>query len=147
MVKFEGKWKYQSYRPDPGSFAADREHPPKLEPWSPPGVVTIDEGGTTGELEFTVPTGPPPKLTLQIQVTEGSPGRLSVSAAMKLPGGKQFTNELQGWFVPAKLGKEVGEDNPLVVRGSIVQTSADIAAPKDAQPMFTTGFFVLEPLQ
>ena len=64
---------------------------------------------------------------------------------MKLPGGKQFTNELQGWFVPAKLGEEVGAGNPLVVRGSIVQTSADIA--KDPQPMFTTGFFVLEPPQ
>ena len=108
------------------------------------GVVTIDEGGTTGTLEFT---GTPIKLTLQIQVTEGSPGRLSVSAAMKLPGDKQFTNELQGWFVPAKLGEEVGEENPLVVRGSIVQTSADIAPPKDAQPMFTTGLFILEPQQ
>jgi len=147
MVKFEGKWKYQSYRPDPGSVAADPKQPPTFVRWSPPGVVTIDEGGTTGTLEFTVPSGPPPKLTLQFQVTEGSPGRLSVSASMKLPGGKQFTNELQGWFVPAKLGEEVGEDNPLVVRGSIVQTSADIADPKDAQPMFTTGFFILEPLQ
>ena len=142
MVKFEGKWKYQSYRPDPGSVAADPT-PPTFVRWSPPGVVTIDQGGTTGNLEFT---GTPIKLTLQIQVTDGSPGRLSVSAAMKLPGGKQFTNELQGWFVPAKLGQEVGKDNPLVVRGSIVQTSADIA-PTDPQPMFTTGFFILEPLQ
>ena len=105
-------------------------------------MATIDEGGTTGTLEFT---GTLVKLTLQIQVTDGSPERLSVSAAMKLPGGKQFTNELQGWFVPAKLGQEVGENNPLVVRGSIVQTSADIA--EDPQPMFTAGFFVLEPLQ
>ncbi|MGH8591014.1 MAG: hypothetical protein ACREXX_17310 [Gammaproteobacteria bacterium] len=64
---------------------------------------------------------------------------------MNLPGGKQFTNELQGWFVPAKLGQEVGEGNPLVVRGSIVQTSADIA-PANPQPMYTTGFFALEPL-
>jgi len=110
MVKFEGKWKYQSYRPDPGSVAADPKQPPTFVRWSPPGVVTIDEGGTTGTLEFTVPSGPPPKLTLQFQVTKGSPGRLSVSASMKLPGGKQFTNELQGWFVPAKLGEEVGED-------------------------------------
>src|SRR6478672_12322696 len=135
MVKFEGKWKYQSYRPDPGSVGADPKETLTFVRWSPPdvGVVTIDEGGTTGTLEFT---GTPIKLTLQIQVTEGSPGRLSVSAAMKLPGDKQFTNELQGWFVPAKLGEEVGEENPLVVRGSIVQTSADIAPPKDAQPMF-----------
>ena len=51
---------------------------------------------------------------------------------MKLPGDKQFTNELQGWFVPAKLGQEVGKDNPLVVRGSIVQTSADIAPTRSA---------------
>ena len=64
---------------------------------------------------------------------------------MKLPGGKQFTNELQGWFVPAELGQEAGKDNPLVVRGSIVQTSADIA-PTSPQPIFTTGFFILEPL-
>ena len=27
MVKFEGKWKYQSYRPDPGSVAADPTSP------------------------------------------------------------------------------------------------------------------------
>ena len=145
MVKFEGKWKYQSYRPDPGSVDADRKETLTFKAWSPPGVVTVDEGGTTGELELTVRTGQTIKLTLQIQVTEGSPGRLSVSATMKLPGDKQFTNELQGWFVPAKLGEEVGEDNPLVVRGSIVQTSADIA--KDPQPVFTTGFFILEPLQ
>ena len=144
MVKFEGKWKYQSYRPDPGSVAADPAPPTLFQPWSLPekGVATIDEGGTAGTLEFTET---PIKLTLQIQVTDGSPATLSVSAAMKLPGGNQFTNELQGWFVPGKLGQEVGEDNPLVVRGSIVQTSADIA--KDPQPMFTTGFFVLEPLQ
>ena len=141
MVKFEGKWKYQSYRPDPGSHAADPK-PPTFVRWSPPGVVTIDQGGTTGKLEFT---GTPIKLALKIQVTDGSPGGLSVSAAMKLPGEKQFTNELQGWFVPAKLGQEVGKDNPLVVRGSIVQTSSDIA-PTNPQPMFTTGFFSLEPL-
>ena len=141
MVKFEGKWKYQSYRPDPGSYAADPT-PPSLVRWSPPGVVTIDQGGSTGELVFT---GTPIKLALKIRVTDGSPGRLSASAEMKLPGDKQFTNELQGWFVPSQLGKEVGKDNPLVVRGSIVQTSSDIA-PTNPQPMFTTGFFILEPL-
>ncbi len=144
MVKIETKWKYQSYRPDPGSLAADPK-PPTFVPWSPPGlgVVTIDEGGTTGKLEFT---GTGIKLDLKIQVTEGCPGRLDISAAMNLSGGKQFTNELQGWFVPAKLGQEVGEGNPLVVRGSIVQTSADIDL-KNPKPMYTTGFFVLEPLQ
>jgi hypothetical protein len=146
-MKFEGKWKYQSYRPEPGSIAADPDNEPKFVVWSPPGVATIDEGGTTGTLEFTVAAGPAPKLSLQIEVTQGSPARLSVSATMPLPGGKQFTNELHGWFVPAKLGQEVGEDNPLVVRGSIVQTSADIATPpKGPQPVLTTGFFILEPL-
>lgn len=33
-----------------------------------------------------------------------------------------------------------------VVRGTILQTSADIAK-TNPQPMLTTGFFVLEPLQ
>ncbi|MGH9198634.1 MAG: hypothetical protein ACRD1T_23235 [Acidimicrobiia bacterium] len=142
MVKFEGKWKYQSYRPDAGSIAAGPT-PPTFVSWSPPGEVTIDEGGTTGKLEFKVPAI---KLDLKIQVTEGNPGGLSISAAMKLPGDKQFANDSQGWFVPAKLEQEVGKDNPLVVRGSIVQTSEDIAQ-KKPQPMYTTGFFVLEPLQ
>lgn len=146
MIKLDGKWKYQSYRPEPGSLATDTD-PPKFVSWSPRGVgmVTIDDGGTTGTLEFT---GTPIKLDLKIQVTDANPRRLSISAAMDLPGGKQFTNELQGWFVPAqlKLGQEVGEDNPpLSVRGSIVQTSADIA-PINPQPIFTTGFFVLERL-
>ncbi len=141
MVKFEGRWKYQSFRPDPGSVAAD-PNPPTFVRWSPPGVVTVDQGGTTGTLEFT---GTPIKLDLKIVVTDGTLGGLSVSAVMKLPGGKLFTNELQGVFVPAELGQEAGKDNPLVVRGSIVQTSADIA-PTAPQPMFTTGFFVLEPL-
>lgn len=34
MVKFEGRWKYQSYRPDPGSVATD-PNPPTFVPWSP----------------------------------------------------------------------------------------------------------------
>ena len=141
MVKFEGKWKYQSYRPNPGSLAADPE-PPTFIRWSPPGVVTIDPSGTSGTLELTMPPPIPPlKLALKIQVVEGSPRRLSISAVMELSGDKQFTNELQGWFVPATLG----EDTPLIVRGSIVQTSADIA-PTNPQPIFTTGFFVLERL-
>lgn len=140
MMKFNGKWKYQSYRPEPGNFLADPTSPTFVV-WSPPGVVTIDAGGTTGVLEFA----PTIKLALKIQVTEGSPAALSVSAVMKLPGGKEFTNELQGWFAPAKLGQEVGTDNPIVVRGSIVQTSADIA-PTNPQPIYTTGLFVLEPL-
>jgi len=141
MVKFEGKWKYQSYRPDPGSIAADPTLP-NFVPWSPPGVVTIEQGGTTGKLEFT---GTPITLDLKFQITDGSPGGLTIAAIMKLPGGKQFTNELQAWFVPAKLGQEVDASNPLVVRGSVVQTSADIA-PANPQPEFTTGFFILEPL-
>ena len=144
-VNLEGKWKYQSYRPDPGSLAADPNNP-KFVLWSPPGlgVVTIDKGGTKGTLEFT---GTPIKLVLQIQVTDGKPARVFISAVMNLSATKQFTNELQGWLVPAKLGQEVGKDNPLVVRGSIVLTSEDIV-PKDKnpQPMYTTGFFVLEPV-
>jgi hypothetical protein len=136
MATFTGKWKYQSYRPEPVTVMAGAT-PPTLVPWSPPGVVTIDAGGATGKLVFPET---PIKLDLTIQVTEGSPARLAISAVMNLTGGKQFTNELQGWFVPA----ETGKDGPLVVRGSIVQTSASIAPP--LVPIFTTGFFVLEPL-
>jgi hypothetical protein len=139
MMKFEGKWKYQSYRPDPGSFSTE-SLPPTLVRWSPPGIVTVDEDGSTGKLQFTAV---PITLDLKLQVIDGSPGKLIASAVMKLPSGGQFTNELQGWFVPAKLGEEISSDNPLVVRGSIVQTSQDIAKP--SQPMYTTGFFVLEP--
>ncbi|MBC7819169.1 MAG: hypothetical protein IAG10_19945 [Planctomycetaceae bacterium] len=142
-LKLEGKWKYQSYRPDPASLAADPNNPTFVQ-FSPPGVVTIDEGGTTGKLVFA--TTPPIKLDLKFKVTDGTPAKLSISAVMNLPMGKKFTNELEGWFVPSKLGQEVGKDNPLVVRGSIVQTSEDIA-PKNPQPKFTTGFFVLEPLK
>lgn len=141
-VKIDGNWTYQSYRPDPGSLAADPKNPTFVR-WSPPGVVSIDQGGTTGKLEFP---GTQIKLALQIQVTNGNPARVSISAVMSLSETKKFTNELQGWLVPAKLGQEVGKDNPLVVRGSIVQTSEDIV-PKDHQnwqPMYTTGFFVLE---
>ena len=141
MVKFAGKWKYQSYRPEPSAPTAVPT-PPTLVRWSPPGEVTVDEGGTTGKLVFP---GTPISLDLKFHVSDGSPGALTVSAEMKLPGGKQFTNELRGWFVPDKLGQEVSKDNPLVVRGSIVQTSADIA-PTTPQPIYTTGFFVLEPM-
>jgi hypothetical protein len=106
-------------------------------------MVTIDECGTTGKLVFTGT----PITDLKCQITDGSPEGLHISAIMNLPGGKQFTNELQGWFVPAKLGEAVDEaNNPLVVRGSIVQTSEDIVPPPKRQPMFTTGFFILEPL-
>ena len=106
MVKFKGIWDYQSYRPDPGSLAADFKSP-TFVPWSPPGVVTIGEDGKTGELKFT---GMPPAMIikLNIQVTDGSPARLSVSAIMELGNGQLFTNELEGWFVPAKLGEKVG---------------------------------------
>jgi hypothetical protein len=142
VPKFEGKWKYQSYRPDPGSAAATPA-PPAFVRWSPPGVVTVDPGGTTGTLEFT---GTPIKLALSIRVADGSPGTLSITAILKLPGGGQFTNELQGWFAPSKLGLPIDDSNPPVVRGSIVQTSADIA-PADPQPVRTVGFFVLEPIR
>lgn len=142
MLLVGRKWKYQSYRPQSGAPLTDPTAPMFIV-WSPPGVVTIDGCGTTGVLEFT---GTPIKLALKIQITEGSPAVLAISALMKLPGDKQFTNELQGWFVPAKPGQEVGEDNPLVVRGSIVQTSDDIAQ-VNPQPTGTLGFFVLEPLK
>jgi len=143
MPTLEGKWKYQSYRPDPGSVAAVPAATQAFVPWSPPdhGEVTIDKGDATGILEFT---GTKIKLNLNIQVTDGDPARLFISASVDLGGGKQFTNELQGWIVPATLGDAVGGNTPLVVRGSVVQTSEDIV-PKDKnpQPIFTTGFFVL----
>jgi len=141
MVKFENNWKYQSYRPDPGSVAADPDSPPIFVPWSPPGVVTINEDGATGTL---VLAGVPIPLNLTFQITDGNPAMLSISAVANLRNGKQFTNELQGWFVPATLDAAVDATNPYVVRGSIVQTSEDIAKPP--QPIFTTGFFILEPL-
>ena len=142
-LKFDGQWKYQSYRHNPDSLATDPT-PPAFVKWSPPGIVTIDKGGTTGQLEFTG-TPIPIKLDLKFQIIDGSPPMLSISAVMKLPKGGQFTNELQGWFVPAKLGQEVDKDNPLVIRGSIVQTSSDIVPPPNGQPLFTTGFFILQP--
>ena len=46
--------------------------PPTFVRWSPPGMVTVDPGGTTGKLEFT---GTPIELDLKIRVTEGSPAR------------------------------------------------------------------------
>ena len=73
MMKLEGKWKYQSYRPNPGSVAAVPE-PPQFVRWSPPGVATIDPGETTGKLEFT---GTPIKLELKLQRTAGTPERLA----------------------------------------------------------------------
>lgn len=139
-MSFEGKWKYQSYRPDPASLAADPSNPSFVR-WSPPGVVTINEGGATGQLVFP---GLPIKLDLKCEVVAGTPSKVFIAAVMHLPGGKQFTNELAGAFVPAQLGQEVSKTNPLVVRGTIVQTSDDIA-PANPQPNFTTGFFVLEP--
>jgi hypothetical protein len=138
---FERKWKYQSYRPAPGSAAADPAAPAFVR-WSPPGVLIVDAGGATGTLEFP---GTPVRLPLTIRFTPGTPAGLAVTAVLPLPGGKSFTNELHGWFVPADLGRPAGADNPLVVRGSIVQTSADVD-PADPQPAYTTGFFVLEPL-
>jgi hypothetical protein len=148
---WKGQWKYQSYRPVPGSVPAVAADPvaslapPAFVPWSKPGEVTIDAGGATGKLVFpAVPTIPPLKLTFKFTV--GNPAMLSISASLMHPVIK-FTNELQGWLVPATLtlGVEVDENTPLVVRGSIVQTSEDIV-PIDKQPIFTTGFFVLEPL-
>ena len=147
MSKFEGKWNYQSYRPEPGSVATGST-PPTFVPWSQLGEVTVDTGGTTGKLVFPgiPPKVPPITLDLKFQRTDGSPEGLHIWAVLNLPNGKQFTNELQGWFVPAtlKLGEAVDENTPLVVRGTIVQTSEDIAPVP--QPIFTTGFFVLEPL-
>jgi hypothetical protein len=148
---WKGQWKYQSYRPVPGSVpavATEPAEPPTPQtfvPWSTPGEVTIDEGGATGKLVLQKVPFP---LHLTFQITDGNPVRLSISAVASPPSGKQFTNELQGWFVPATLtlGVEVDDNTPRVVRGSIVQTSEDIA-PIDKQPIFTTGFFVLEPLK
>ncbi len=139
-VTFEGKWKYQSYRPDHVSLGTE-ETVPTFVRWSPTGVVNINEGGTKGQLEFP---GAPIKLDLKCKVVAGTPTKVFITAVMKLPGGKQFTNELAGVFVPAKLGQDISAVNPLVVRGTIVQTSDDIA-PANKQPKFTTGYFVLEP--
>ena len=148
MPQFEGQWKYQSYRPYPGSIKAvtpaptdEYPIPPNFFRWSPPGVVTIKSGGTSGTLEFP---GTGIVLDLKITITDGSPASVAISAVMNSLSGDKFTNELQGWFVPAQLGQEVSTSNPLVVRGSIVQTSVDVAPKK--QPIFTTGFFVLEPI-
>ena len=142
-MALEGEWKYQSYRPDPGSVPADPAVSQTFVPWSPPGLgrVTIDKGDATGILEFM---GTKITLDLKIQVTDGDPARLFISASMR---GKTFTNELQGWLVPASLtlGGKVDDNTPLVVRGSIVQTSEDINT-DNPQPIYTTGFFVLEPL-
>jgi hypothetical protein len=138
-MSFEGNWKYQSYRPEPGSLAASPTNPTFVT-WSPPGLVTINHGETTGQLVFP---GLPIKLDLKCEAVAGTPEKVFISAVMNLPDGSHFTNELAGVFVPAKLGQEVSKDNPLVVRGTIVQTSDDIA-PVNKQPKFTTGFFVLE---
>jgi hypothetical protein len=152
MREIEGTWFLQVYRPDPGSsFTADLipgpspvfPIPPRFVSWMNVGIVKIDRGGTTGTLEVFLGTST--KHSLHFRVADGSPATLSASAAMTLPSGKKLTHELQGWFVPKRLGQEVGKDNPLVVRGSIVQTSAGIAE-ADEQPMFTTGLFVLQPL-
>ncbi|MEM9273767.1 MAG: hypothetical protein AAGA80_12490 [Cyanobacteria bacterium P01_F01_bin.143] len=145
MTKFEGKWKYQSFRPDPGSLSTDRENA-KFVLWSPSGEVTVDKSGATGTLVLVTDDGIVLNIGLKINTIEGSPDQLSISAVMPLPGGKKFTNELHGWFVPKILGQDIGDDNPLVVRGSIVQTSPDIDQ-DDPQPIYTTGFFVLEPLK
>jgi len=141
MTNLAGQWKYQSYRPDPVNVAADPT-PPKFVVWSPPGVVTIDACGTTGNLVF--PTKPLLKLDLKIQVIDGKPERVSISAVMNLSPTKKFTNELQGFLVPATSGP-IDNATPLVVRGSIVLTSEDID-PTTPQPLHTTGFFVLEPV-
>lgn len=139
---FKGKWKYQSYRPDVGSVTANANFPLFVR-WSPPGVLTVADDEKSGTLEFI---GKPITLKLmRIEVTEGSPPRLFIRAVMDLPKGGQFTNELHGWFVPGMLGHETGGGNPAFIRGSILQTSADID-PANPQPVCTTGFFVLEPM-
>jgi len=143
LADFAGNWNYQSYRPEPVSVLPDSQ-PPTFVCWSPPGLgkVTIDQGGATGLLVFT---GTAIQLKLRFELSDEHPGKLSISAAMDLTGGKQYTFELQGWVVPEtlKLAQGKAEDNPpYLVRGSIVQTSADIAP--TPQPIFTTGFFVLQ---
>jgi len=143
VPNLRGKWKYQSYRPEQVSLTSDTQLP-QFTPFSPYGLgeVTIDDGGNTGTLVFK---GTQIKLDLKIKVTTGNPAKVAISAEMKLPMNEKFTNELEGWLTPATLGQKVGTDNPRVVRGAIVQTSKDIAmAP---QPIFTTGFFVLEPIK
>ncbi len=143
LADLAGNWNYQSYRPEPVSVLPDSK-PPTFVCWSPPGLgkVTIDQGGATGLLVFT---GTAIQLKLRFELSDAHPGKLSISAAKDLTGGKQYTFELQGWVVPEtlKVAQGKAEDNPLyLVRGSVVQTSADIAP--TPQPIFTTGFFVLQ---
>ncbi|MCY2968934.1 MAG: hypothetical protein NT069_35800 [Planctomycetota bacterium] len=135
MLK-EGKWKYQSYRTEPGAGAT----PPTVVFWSPPGKgeVNIVSGGTTGVLKFT---GTPIELALEIEDVAGDPEAVSITAKMKLPGNEYFTNVLLGWKIPDKLNT----GNPDVVRGSILLTSNDIV-PTNPQPIYTCGFFILEKL-
>jgi|GEM_PF-2655747 len=141
--KLEGKWKYQSFRPEPTSLPAVRDCR-LFKAWSPPGDVTIDASGK-GTLVFKLEGGTDLTLDLTCVVSDpvapATATRLWVRAVKPLGGGREFTNELQGFLVPQDLATPTGKQ---VFRGTIVQTSADIA-PKDPQPQFTTGFFVLEP--
>jgi hypothetical protein len=140
--KFEGKWKYQSYRPEPVAIPAAYDHQ-FFKKWSPPGDVTIVAGDKSGTLEFKKPNGDVYlTLNLTCTVTQGNPARVSVTAVGKLPPtGAPLTNELQGYVVLKTPGSPVDDKNPLVVRGMIVQTSeSDV-------PANTVGYFVLEPVK
>ena len=135
MATLEGKWKYRSYCPVPFSAMASPAAP-VFALWSKDeGQVTIDVAETGGTLVF-------PKVTLglKIQVTPGAVKKVSISASAISPQGFVFTNELEGWEVPADPSNPASGD--VVIRGAIVQTSTlpDPAAP----PIFTTGFFVLQ---
>ena len=144
-----GKWKYQSYRPNPVSLSA-QSRTPEFVAWSPPGDVTIDTDGSTGKLAFDDPANrgtPLLVLPLKLTVSDGNPEQISILAAVTLAPGFTFSNELVGWFVPADPSKPIGTDNPGVIRGSIIQTSPSLPPKAGAEPpppAFTTGFFVLE---
>ncbi|AMV22030.1 hypothetical protein [Planctomyces sp. SH-PL14] len=136
MTDLEGKWQYQSFRPEPIALSVGVAKPP-FEAWSSVGDVTIDAGSKSGTLTFS----PPPiaiTLALTLTVTDGDPESVSISAVGALPNGAPFTNTLHGWLVPLDPSKPIATDNPAVIRGSIVQTSAA------ATPKFTTGFFVIK---
>jgi len=140
MANLQGVWKYRSYCPNPVS-ATVSPSAPAFQVWSPQGTVTIDATGVSGILEFQLAAPHPPlKLDLTIQVTAGNPERVSIVAVAQ--GGLPFTNELQGWLVPADPSQALGASGPVVIRGAIVQTSAGLAP--GSPPIFTTGFFILE---
>ncbi len=140
---FTGSWKYQSFVPNLGSIRIPSGSP-TFTPWSPLGDLTVNAGGTTGVLTLAAGTRTL-TLNLAIEVVTGTPATLHIKATMPLGPGTAFTNELHGWFTLVDPSRPAGPGNPLIVRGSIIQTSADLPGVPSPQPIGTVGFFILEP--